>query len=91
MGGFARLVDTLESMATFRAQYRILNNVEFQHCEMGEWLVMNRPPSSVVIPMITFIEGEMEIPMIRITKYYLINYRLTPPNAPQTSLGSSGV
>ena len=36
MGGFARLVDTLESMATFRAQYRILNNVEFQHCEMGE-------------------------------------------------------
>ena len=52
---------------------------------------MNRPPSSVVIPMITFIEGEMEIPMIRITRYYLINYRLTPPNAPQTSLGSLGV
>ena len=52
---------------------------------------MNRPPSSVVIPMIAFIEGEMEIPMIRITSYYLINYRLTPPNAPQTSLGSSGV
>ena len=54
-------------MATFRAQYKIPNNVKLQHCEMGEWLVMNRPPGSVVIPIIAFIEGEMEIPMGMIT------------------------
>ena len=54
-------------MATFRAQYKIPNNVKLQHCEMGEWLVMNRPPGSVVILMIAFIEGEMEIPMGMIT------------------------
>ena len=78
MGRFAKLVDTLESMATFRAQYRIPNNVELQHCETGEWLVMNRPTGSVVIPMIAFIECEMEIPMGRVTRDYLMNYRLTP-------------
>ena len=36
MDGFARLVDTLEGMTTFRAQYRIPNSVELQHCELGE-------------------------------------------------------
>ena len=67
MGRFARLVDTPESMSTFRAQYRTPNSVELQHCEIGEWLVMNRPPGSVVIPMIAFIEGVMGIPMGRVT------------------------
>lgn len=28
--------------------------------------------------MITFIEGEMELPMGRVTRDYLLNYRLTP-------------
>ena len=78
MGRFARLVDIPESMATFRAQYRILDSVKLQHCEFGEWLVMNRPPSSVVISMIAFIEGGMEISMGRVTRDFLMNYRLTP-------------
>ena len=39
---------------------------------------MNRLAGSVVILMITFIEGGMEIPMGRITKDFLMNYRLTP-------------
>ena len=67
MSRFARLADTLKGMATFRAQYRIPNNVELQNCELGEWLVMSRPPGSVVIPMIAFIKGGMEIPMGRVT------------------------
>ena len=78
MDRFARLVNTPEGMAAFRTQYRILNGVELQHCELGEWLVMNRPPGSVVIPMIAFIEGGMEIFMGRVTKDFLMNYRLTP-------------
>ena len=28
MGGFAKLVDTLEGMAAFKAKYRTLENVE---------------------------------------------------------------
>ena len=65
-------------MATFRAQYRIPNGVELQHCELGEWLVMNKPLGSVVILMITFIKGGMEISMDRVTRDFLMNYRLTP-------------
>ena len=55
MDRFARLIDTLEGMAAFRTQYRIPNGVELQHCELGEWLVMNRPLGSVVFPMIALI------------------------------------
>ena len=65
-------------MAAFRAQYRIPNGVELQHCELGEWLVMNKPLGSVVILMITFIKGGMEISMGRVTRDFLMNYRLTP-------------
>ena len=32
----------------------------------------------VVIPMIVFIEGGMTIPMVRVTRDYLINHRLCP-------------
>ena len=77
MGRFARLVDTFKGMAAFRARYRIPNGVELQHCELGEWLVINRPVGSVVISMIAFIEGGIEIPMERVTREFLINYRLT--------------
>ena len=71
MGRFARLVDTPGGMAAFRAKYRILDNVELQHCKLGERLVINKPPEAVVIPMIAFIEGGMEIPMGRITRISL--------------------
>lgn len=50
-------------MVAFRAKYKILENVELQHYELGEWLV-NKPPRAIVIPTIAFIEGSMEIPMV---------------------------
>ena len=78
MGRYSKLVDTTKARAVFRAQYRIPNSVEIQHCEEGEWLVLNRPPESVVIPMIVFIKGGVELPMGRVTRDYFINYRLTP-------------
>ena len=31
-----------------------------------------------MIPMIAFIKGELEIPMGRVTRDFLMNYRLTP-------------
>ena len=77
MGRFARLVDTLEGMAAFKARYRIPNGVELQHFELGEWLVMNRPADSIMILMIAFIEGGMEIPMGRVIRDFLMNYKLT--------------
>ena len=71
-------MDTPEGMAASRAQYRIPNGVELQHCELGEWLVMNKPPGLIVILMIAFIEGGMKIPMSRVIRDFLMNYRLTP-------------
>ena len=68
MGRYAKLVDTSENRDVFRAQYRIPDSVEIQHYEYGEWLVMNRPLKFVVIPMIAFIEGGMELPMGRVTR-----------------------
>lgn len=76
MGRFARLVNTPEGMAAFRAKYRIPDDVLLQHCELGEWLVINKPPGSMIIPVIAFIEGGVEIPMGRVTRDFLINYRL---------------
>ena len=78
MGRYAKLVDIAEARASFRAQYKIPNNFEICHCKEGEWLVLNRPAEFVVIPMIAFIEGGMELPIGRVTWDYLINYRLTP-------------
>ena len=78
MGRFARLVNTPKGMAAFKAKYRIPDNVEIQHSELGEWLVINRPLGSVVIPLIAFIEGGMEIATGKVTRDFLINYRLSP-------------
>ena len=38
---------------------------------------MNTPPEVMVIPMIAFIEGGMEIPIGRVTRDFLINFRLS--------------
>ena len=78
MGRFARLVDNPEGMAAFMAQYRIPNGVELQHYELVEWLVINRLSRSVVILVITFIEGGVEIPIGKVTRDFLMNYRLIP-------------
>jgi len=78
MGRYTKLVDTLEARAVFRAQYRIPNGVEIWHYKYDEWLVLHIPLESVVIPMIAFNEGRMELPMGRVTRDFLINYKLTP-------------
>ena len=77
MGRFTKLVDTPEGMATFKAKYRIPENVELQHCKLREWLVINESPGAVIIPMIAFIKGGMEISMGRVTRDFLINFRLS--------------
>ena len=78
MGRFARLVDNPEGMVAFMAQYRIPNGVELQHYELVEWLVINRLSRSVVILVITFIEDRVEIPIGKVTRDFLMNYRLIP-------------
>ena len=77
MGRFKKLVESEKAMEKFIADYKIPSNVGLRYCEEGEWHFM-RQGSEVVIPMITFIEGGMRIPMRPVTKDYFRHFRLAP-------------
>ena len=64
-------------MENFKAQYRIPPRLGMRYCEEGQWFE-DRKEGEVVIPMITFIEGGMRIPMGTITRDYLRAHRLAP-------------
>ena len=49
--------------------------VEIEHCHLGKWHT-KRPSGAVAIPIIVFKEGGMQIPMGKVTRYFLIFYRL---------------
>ena len=76
MGRFKHLVDSLISMEGFRAKYHIPQGMVLEYCPLDQVLT-DRDVGQVIIPMIAFIEGEMTLPMGRITKNYLFNHRLT--------------
>ena len=77
MGRFASLVDTPEGIEAFNIRYNIPPQVNIQHCLLGEWHAL-RPEGAIVILMIAFIEGGMQIPIGRVTRDFLIAYRLYP-------------
>lgn len=76
MGRFDSLVNMPEVREAFKTKYNIPAGVEIEHCHLGEWY-NKRPTSVVVIPMVAFIEGGMQIPMGEVTRDFLIFYRLS--------------
>ena len=64
-------------MEGFRAKYHIPQGVTLWYCAPDQ-IVTNREEGEVVIPMIAFVEGGMKLPMVRVTRDYLINHRLFP-------------
>ena len=64
-------------MRSFRAKYRIPPTISMRYAAQGEWVDV-RKTGEMVIPMISFIEGEMTIPMGTITRNYLRFFRLSP-------------
>ena len=77
MGRFKHLVESPASIEGFRAKYHIPQGVALQYYAPDQ-ILTHREEGEVVIPMITFIEGGMTLPMGRITRDYLLNHRLTP-------------
>ena len=77
MGRFAHLVDSEEGIESFRALYSITPGAFIRYCKEGEWH-KKRQEEEAVIPMISFIEGGMRIPMGTITRGYLKAHRLAP-------------
>ena len=64
-------------MEGFRAKYRIPPGVGLEYYSSDQ-ILTKREMGQVAIPMITFIEGGMTIPMGRITRDYLRGHRLAP-------------
>ena len=77
MGRFKHLIDSDVGMDSFRAKYHILQGVALQYCPPDQ-ILTDRREGEVVIPMIAFMEGEMTLPIGRVTRDYLINHRLCP-------------
>lgn len=77
MGKLQYLVDSPTQLEEFRATYHIPPNVGVRYCPL-EKILTDRRTSEVVIPVITFLEGGMTIPMGPITTNYLRNHRLSP-------------
>ena len=77
MGKFKHLVESKESMRSFRAKYRIPPTVGMRYAAQGEW-IGDWKIGEVVIPMIAFIEGGITIPMGTITRNYLRFFRFSP-------------
>ena len=77
MGRFKRLVESEEAMEKFIADYRIPNTVGLRYCKEGDWQIMRRE-GKVVIPIITFLEGGMRIPIRLVMRDYLRHFWLAP-------------
>ena len=77
MGRFKSLVDSEEGLRSFRAWYRIPQEVGLRDCKEGQWFEERRK-GEVVISMITFIEGGMRVPMGTVIRDYLRAHRLAP-------------
>ena len=69
------MVDSAESIESFRAQYRILLGVSIRYSKEGDWHTQ-RQEGEVVISMIAFIERGIRIPMGTVTRDYLRVHRL---------------
>ena len=77
MGRFKHLVDSEEGMDSFKTKYNIPPHVGIRYAAQGKWFV-ERKTGEMVIPMITFIEGGMTIPMGTLTRNFLRFFRLSP-------------
>ena len=77
MGRFESLVDSPLKIELFKQKYHIPQEVGLWYC-FTEQIVTDTETGEVIIPIIAFIEGGMTLPMGRITRDYLIAYRLCP-------------
>ena len=69
MGRFKYLVDSLALIEIFKDKYHIPQEASLRYYS-PEGLAFDREVGEVTIPMIAFIEGEITLPMGRITRDY---------------------
>ena len=71
------MVDSEKGLESFKARYRIPSGVAIRYYKEGQWH-KERQEGEMVIPMISFKEGRMRIPIEMVTRDYLRNHRLDP-------------
>ena len=77
MGRFAYLVNSVDSIESFKAQYKIPPRVSIRYCKEGDWQT-TRQEGDVVIAMIAFLKEGMRISIGTVTRDYLRAHRLAP-------------
>ena len=77
MGRFEHLVKTPSLIELFKEKYHIPQEVSIRYCSTKR-LAFDREVGEVIIPMIAFIEGDITIPIGRITRDYLRAHKLYP-------------
>ena len=75
--GFAFLLDTLASLATFRQKFDIPNDVEVAYCHERE-IALHRGHGTAFFPLIAILEGGVRFLVDPILVNTLRYYRLCP-------------
>ena len=60
--GYAYLLNTKASLATFRQNYSIPNDVEVAYCHESE-IVLHRGVGIAFFPLMSILEGEVRFPV----------------------------
>ena len=81
--GFAFLLDTLVSLATFRQKFDILDDVEVAYCHESK-IALHRGRGTTFFPLMAILEGGVRFPMdpllVNTLRYYGLCLDQLPPN-----------
>ena len=81
--GYAYLLNTKASLATFRQNYSIANDVEVAYFHESE-IVLHRGVGIAFFPLMSILEGEVRFPidllLLNTLRYYGFSPNQLPPN-----------
>ena len=79
--GYAFLLDTAASLATFRQKFDILDDVEVAYCNESE-IALHRGRDTAFFPLMAILEGGVRFPVDPLLVNTLRYYRLCPDQLP---------
>ena len=81
--GYAYLLNTEASLATFRQNYSVPNDVEVAYCHESE-IVLHRGVGTAFLPLMSILEGGVKFPidpfLLDTLRYYGLSPDQLPPN-----------
>lgn len=81
--GFAHLLDTKATLANFRAEFAVPNDVEVSYSHEDR-IALERHPHVVFFPLMAILEGGVKFPVdpliLRTRRFYSLCPNQLPPN-----------